>query len=161
MRADTPRSFTEEQKKRQQEIIEGHLIEADMVVTTALIPGRKAPILVPAHVVEKMRPGSVIVDLAVSQGGNCELSEPGRTVKHGVTIIAEPNVPALLSTDASNMYSRNIFALLSDIVDRKNDAALTLNLEDEVVDGALIIKDGEVRHEPTKKAMGLEVGSKS
>jgi len=155
------KELTDEQKQRQQEIIESHLVEADLVITTALIPGRKAPILVPARVVEKMRPGSVIVDLAVSQGGNCELSEPGRVVKHGVTIIAEPNVPALLPTDASAMFARNVFALLCDVVDKKNDAAIVLNLEDEVVAGALIVHGGDVRHEPTKKAMGLEVGSKS
>ncbi len=153
------KELTDEQKKRQQEIIESHLVEADMVVTTALIPGRPAPKLVPAHVVERMRPGSVIVDLAVSQGGNCELSEPGTVVKHGVTIIGEPNVPAMLPTDASSMYARNVLALLSDIVDRKANAALKLDLEDEVVDKSLILKDGEVRHEPTQKA--LELTSKS
>src|SRR5690606_3849844 len=156
------KELTAEQKQRQQEIIERHLVEADMVITTALIPGRPAPKLVPAHVVEKMRPGSVIVDLAVAQGGNCELSEIGTVVKHGVTIIGEPNVPALLPTDASSVYARNIQALLTDIVDRKAGGALKLDLSDEVVDKSLILKDGDVRHEPTKKALSdLEVTSKS
>ncbi len=156
------KELTAEQKQRQQEIIERHLIDADMVITTALIPGRPAPKLVPAHVVEKMRPGSVIVDLAVAQGGNCELSELGTVVKHGVTIIGEPNVPALLPTDASSVYARNILALLTDIVDRKAGGALVLDLSDEVVDKSLILKDGDVRHEPTKNALNdLEVTSKS
>ncbi|MGE0708051.1 MAG: Re/Si-specific NAD(P)(+) transhydrogenase subunit alpha [Planctomycetota bacterium] len=147
------KELTAEQKQRQQEIIESHLVAADMVVTTALIPGRPAPKLVPAHVVEKMRPGSVIVDLAVSQGGNCELSEPGVCKKHGVTIIGETNVPALLPSDASALYARNVLALLQDIVDRKEGGALKLNLEDEVIAGSLIIQGGEVRHEKTKEAM--------
>jgi len=147
------KELTDEQKKRQQEIIESHLVEADMVVCTALIPGRPAPLLVPARVVEKMRHGSVIVDLAVSQGGNCELSEPGRVVKHGVTIVGEPNVPALLSTDASSVYARNILALINDLVDKKEGGAIKLDLEDEVIAGSLIIQDGEVRHGPTKEAI--------
>jgi len=151
------KELTDEQKKRQQEIIESHLIAADMVVTTALIPGRPAPVLVPGHVVEKMRAGAVIVDLAVSQGGNCELSEPGEVVKHGVTIIGETNVPATLSTDSSAVYSRNVLALLMDVVDKKDEAKIKLDLEDEVIDKSLIIKDGEIRHERTKEAVaGLE-----
>lgn len=151
------KELTDEQKKRQQEIIESHLTAADMIVCTALIPGRPAPLLVPGHVVEKMRQGAVIVDLAVSQGGNCELSEPGTVVKHGVTIIGEPNVPALLSTDASAVYARNVLALLMDVIDKKDDAKLTLNLEDEVIDKSLIIQDGEIRHQRTKEAVaGLE-----
>ncbi|NRA94635.1 MAG: Re/Si-specific NAD(P)(+) transhydrogenase subunit alpha [Planctomycetes bacterium] len=147
------KELTDEQKKRQQEIIESHLVEADMVVCTALIPGRQAPVLVPAHVVEKMKHGAVIVDLAVSQGGNCELSEPGRVTKHGVTIIGEPNVPAMLPTDASNVYARNILALVMDVVDKNAGGAIKLDLEDEVIDGALIIHDGEVRHGPTSEAI--------
>lgn len=151
------KELTDEQKKRQQEIIESHLIAADMVVTTALIPGRPAPVLIPAHVVEKMKQGAVIVDLAVSQGGNCELSEPGQVEKHGVTIIGETNVPATLATDASAVYARNVLALLMDVVDKKDEAKLKLDLEDEVIDKSLIIKDGEIRHERTKEAVaGLE-----
>ncbi|MEE2713391.1 MAG: Re/Si-specific NAD(P)(+) transhydrogenase subunit alpha [Planctomycetota bacterium] len=147
------KELTDEQKQRQQEIIESHLVEADMVICTALIPGRKAPILVPAHVVEKMKQGSVIVDLAVTQGGNCALAEEGRVTKHGVTIIGEPNVPAMLATDSSNVYARNILALVMDVVDKNEGGAIKLDLEDEVVDGALIIQDGEVRHGPTREAI--------
>jgi NAD(P) transhydrogenase subunit alpha len=147
------KELTDEQKKRQQEIIVSHLVAADVVICTALIPGRKAPILVKADVVEKMRPGSVIVDLAVSQGGNCELSEPGVVTKHGVTIVGHPNVPAMLSTDASNVYARNILALVADIIDKEKEAAIKLDLEDEVVEKSLIIRDGEIRHAPTKEAV--------
>lgn len=154
------KELTDEQKKRQQEIIESHLIAADLVVTTALIPGRPAPKLIPAHVVERMRAGSVIVDLAVSQGGNCELSEPGEVVKHGVTILGETNVPATLATDASAVYSRNVLALMSDIIDKKDGGKLKLDLEDEVIEKSLIIQDGVVRHEKTKEAIaGLEGNS--
>ncbi len=155
------KELTDEQKQRQQEIIESHLVEADMVICTALIPGRPAPRLVAGHVVEKMRAGSVIVDLAVSQGGNCELSEVGRVTKHGVTIIGEPNVPALLPTDASSVYARNILALIMDVVDKKEGGAIKLDLEDEVVDGALIIQDGDVRHGPTKEAIASHGGASS
>ncbi|HBP17898.1 MAG TPA: Re/Si-specific NAD(P)(+) transhydrogenase subunit alpha [Planctomycetes bacterium] len=147
------KELTDEQKKRQAEIIESHLIAADLVICTALIPGRPAPKLISASTVEKMKEGAVIVDLAVSQGGNCELAETGIVTKHGVTIVGEPNVPATLASDASAMYARNILALVMDIVDRENDAAIKLDLEDEVIDGALIIKDGEVRNERTKKAI--------
>lgn len=148
------KELTDEQKKKQQEIIQSHLTAADVVICTALIPGRKAPILVPAHVVEGMRAGSVIVDLAVSQGGNCELSEPGVVTKHGVTIVGHPNVPAMLSTDASALYARNVLALIQDIIDKDNEAAIKLDLEDEVVAGSLIIHKGEIRHERTKDAVG-------
>lgn len=147
------KELTDEQKKRQAEIIESHLIAADLVICTALIPGRPAPKLISASTVEKMKEGAVIVDLAVSQGGNCELAETGIVTKHGVTIVGEPNVPATLASDASAMYARNILALVMDIVDRENDAAIKLDLEDEVIDGSLIIKEGEVRNERTKKAI--------
>ena len=147
------KELTDEQKRRQAEIIESHLIAADLVICTALIPGRPAPKLISAATVEKMKEGAVIVDLAVSQGGNCELAEPGIVTKHGVTIVGEPNVPATLASDASAMYARNILALVMDIVDRENDAAIKPDLEDEVIDGSLIIKEGEVRNERTKKAI--------
>jgi NAD(P) transhydrogenase subunit alpha len=150
------KALTPEQLKKQQEIVQEHLVAADMVITTALVPGRKAPVLVPTHVVEKMRPGAVIVDLAVQQGGNCELSEPGQTVvKHNVTIIGELNVPALLATDASSVYARNVLALVNDIMDKekKGEGVVKLDTSDEVIDKALIIHAAEIRHEPTKEAV--------
>jgi len=155
------KALTPEQLEKQQEVVEQHLLQADLVITTALVPGKKAPVLVPARVVEKMRPGSVVVDLAVQQGGNCELSEPGATVvKHGVTIIGELNVPGLLAHDASAVYARNVLALVQDLHD-KESGDLKLDLEDEVIDKSLIIKDGEVRHEPTKEAIAALEGVSS
>ena len=150
------KALTPEQLKKQQEVVEQHLVAADLVVTTALVPGRKAPVLVPTHVVEKMRPGSVIVDLAVQQGGNCELSEPGQTVtKHDVVIVGELNVPGLLPFDASAVYARNVLALVTDILDKekKGEGVVKLDFEDEVIDKSLIIHGGEIRHEPTKEAV--------
>lgn len=150
------KALTPEQLKKQQEVVEQHLIAADMVVTTALVPGRKAPVLVPAHVVEKMRPGSVIVDLAVQQGGNCELSEPGQTVtKHDVVLIGELNVPGLLPFDASAVYARNVLALVTDVMDKekKGEGVVKLDFSDEVIDKSLIIHGGEIRHAPTKDAV--------
>ncbi len=148
------KELTPEQLARQQQVVREHLVAADLVVTTALVPGRKAPLLVPADVVEAMKPGSVIVDLAASQGGNCALTEPGKTVeKHGVTILGELNAPALVPTDASAVYARNLLALLQDMTKKDAPGQVTVDLKDEVVDGALIIHQGEVRHAPTREAI--------
>ncbi len=159
------KELTKEQLERQQQVVAEHLVLADMIITTALIPGRKAPLLVPADVVKKMRPGSVIVDLAVQQGGNCELSEPGQTVvREGVTIIGALNVPALVPTDASAVYARNLLAVVQDITDKKAPGTIKLDLSDEVVDKSLVIHSGEVRHAPTKDAvakLGQPAGSAS
>lgn len=148
------KELTKEQLERQRQVVAEHLVLADMIITTALIPGRKAPVLVPADVVKRMRPGSVIVDLAVQQGGNCELSEPGETVvREGVTIIGALNVPALVATDASAVYSRNLLAVVQDLTDKKAPGVIKLNLEDEVIEKSLIIHAGEVRHAPTREAV--------
>jgi NAD(P) transhydrogenase subunit alpha len=148
------KELTPEQQAKQQAVIREHLVLADMIVTTALIPGRKAPVLVPASVVQAMRPGSVIVDLATSQGGNCELSVPGQTVeRHGVTIIGALDVPALVPADASAVYARNILALIQDMTDaKKAPGQLTINDKDEVVTATLVIHQGQVRHAPTREA---------
>ncbi len=148
------KELSKEQLAKQQQVVAEHLVLADLIITTALIPGRKAPILVPADVVKRMRPGSVIVDLAVQQGGNCELSEPGQTVvREGVTIIGVLNVPALVPTDASAVYARNLLAIVQDITDKKAPGTIKLDLSDEVVDKSLVIHAGEVRHAPTKDAV--------
>ena len=154
------RELTPEEQKKQQEIVREHLIQADAIITTALIPGRPAPKLVPAEVVQKMRSGSVIVDLAAAQGGNCELCEPGQTVvKHGVTIVGEKNLPALIPADTSAVYARNILALLQDCLDKQGQLKLDAVLKaegkdkDEVIDAMLIIHQGEVRHAPTREAI--------
>jgi NAD(P) transhydrogenase subunit alpha len=143
--------------RKQQEIVAKHLVDADVVITTALIPGKPAPKLVPAEVVERMRPGSVIVDLAVEQGGNCPLSEAGRNVrKHGVLIIGHRNLPATLPADASMMYSRNVLALLGDIVKK---GELTLDASDEIMRGALLTHGSGVVHPGIAGQLGLAVAS--
>src|SRR5204863_2984115 len=115
----------------------------DVVITTALIPGRPAPVLVTEDMVKSMKPGSVIVDLAAAQGGNCPLTEAGRTVvKHGVTLIGETNLPALVAADASALYARNLLDFLKLIVDK--DGKLALNMQDEIVAATLVCKDGQV-----------------
>lgn len=148
------KELTAEQKEKQRQVVRAHLVEADLIVTTAQIPGKKAPVLVQRDVVEAMRPGSVIVDLAAGSGGNCELTEAGKTVvKHGVTIIGSVDVPALVPTDASAVYARNLLCVVQDITDKKTPGTITLDLKDEVVDKSLIIHQGEVRHAPTKEAV--------
>jgi H+-translocating NAD(P) transhydrogenase subunit alpha len=133
--------------QKQQQILTDKITKADVVITTALIPGRPAPRLVSADMVKGMKPGSVIVDLAVEQGGNCELSEAGKTVvKHGVKIIGEANLPASMPYDASIMFSRNVLQLL--LLFAKG-GQLKLDLNDEVIKGTLLTHDGAVFHAPT------------
>jgi H+-translocating NAD(P) transhydrogenase subunit alpha len=139
---------SEEYLRKQKEVLFKHITEADVVITTALVPGRKAPVLVTAEMVQNMRPGSVILDMAVEFGGNCELSEAGKTVvKHGVKIIGEPNIPALLPQQSSDLYSKNILALLQHI---SKDGNVNLNLDDEIVKGSLITYNGQLVHERTR-----------
>ena len=139
---------SEEFLKKQKELIFKHVTNADIVITTALVPGRKAPVLVTEEMIKNMRPGSVVLDMAVEFGGNCEISENGKTVKkYGVTIIGEPNLPSLVATNASEVYSKNIMALLDYIV---KDNELKFDLEDEIVKGALITYNKEVIQERTK-----------
>jgi NAD(P) transhydrogenase subunit alpha len=117
---------------------------ADVVITTALIPGRPAPVLVTEEMVQAMKPGSVIVDLAAPQGGNCPLTVPGQTVvKHGVTLVGETNLPALVAADASALYARNVLDFLKLIVTK--EATLKIDLEDDIVAACLMTQDGQVR----------------
>jgi NAD(P) transhydrogenase subunit alpha len=139
--------------KQQQEIVGRHVAAADAVITTALVPGRPAPKLLPAWMVEKMKPGAVIIDLAVEQGGNCELSELDREVrKHGVLIIGPSNLPATLPADASLLYSRNVLALLQNILTK--EGALNIDVTDDVTSGTLLTNDGKVVHGPTAARLG-------
>src|SRR5690606_33669053 len=125
------RPMPESWMKRQAALVAERIKQADIVITTALIPGRKAPVLVTEDMVKTMKPGSVIVDLAVEQGGNCPLSEPDRTVeKHGVTLIGETNLPALVAADASALYARNVLDFLKLIVDK--EGKLAIDLDDEI-----------------------------
>ncbi len=136
---------------KQQEILSARIAQADVVITTALVPGRPAPKLVTAAMVERMKPGSVIVDLAVEQGGNCELSELNKTViKHGVKIIGEANMAASLAADASTLFARNVLSLLMLFA---KGGELKLDLNDEVIKGTLLTHAGEIIHQPTKDAI--------
>ena len=139
---------SEEFLKKQKELIFKHVTEADIVITTALVPGKKAPVLVTEEMVKNMKPGSVVLDMAVEFGGNCEVSEKGKTVKkYGVTIIGEPNLPSLVPTHSSDMYSKNILALIQHI---GKEGKIELRLEDEIVKGSLITHNGEVFNERIK-----------
>lgn len=134
--------------KKQQELIFKHVTEADIVITTALVPGKKAPILVTEEMVKHMRAGSVVLDMATEFGGNCEISEKGKTVKkYDVTIIGESNLPSLVPTHASEMYSKNILSLIQHI---SKDGKINLNLDDEIVKGCLITRNGEVINQRVK-----------
>ena len=142
---------SEEFLKRQKELIFKHVTEADIVITTALVPGKKAPVLVTEEMVKNMRPGSVVLDMAVEFGGNCEISELGKIVKkYGVTIIGEPNLPSLVPTHSSEMYSKNILNLLMHI---SKEGKVELNMEDEIVKGSLITYNGEVVHPMIKELL--------
>jgi len=134
--------------QKQKETIFKHVTEADIVITTALVPGRKAPILVSEEMVKNMKPGSVILDMATEFGGNCEVSEKGKTVKkYGVSIIGESNIPSLVATHASEMYSKNILNLILHI---GKEGKVTLDLNDEIVKGSLITQNGEVINQRVK-----------
>jgi len=134
--------------KKQKELIFKHITEADIVITTALVPGKKAPILVTEEMVKNMRPGSVVLDMAVEFGGNCELSENGKTVvKNSVTIIGEPNLPSLVPYHCSEMYAKNIQNLIEY---SSKEGIFNHNLEDEILGGATIVKDGLVVNDRTK-----------
>jgi H+-translocating NAD(P) transhydrogenase subunit alpha len=147
------KELAEDAAKRQQEAMAEAIGRFDVVITTALVPGRRAPLLVTAAAVENMKPGSVIVDMAGESGGNCELTEPGETVvKHDVTIAAPLNLPGDMPDHASQLYSRNVSALLELMVD--DEGALKLDFEDAVIAGACITRDGEIVHEGAKQAVG-------
>lgn len=137
--------------KKQKELIFKHITEADIVITTALIPGKKAPLLITEEMVKNMKPGSVILDMATEFGGNCELSEMGKViVKYNVTIIGETNLPSLVPFHASDMYAKNI---LNMIEYSNKDGNFIHNMDDEIIKGATIVKDGLVVHEKTKEIL--------
>ena len=140
---------TEEFKQKQQQAINDHAAKANVVICTAQIPGKKAPLLLPTHAVEAMKPGSVIIDLAASSGGNCELTKDNETVMHkGVTIIGESNYPAHKPIDASRMFGKNVLNFMKLII--AEEGKLNLNFEDEIVKGTCITHNGEVYNERVK-----------
>jgi NAD(P) transhydrogenase subunit alpha len=137
--------------RKQQELLGKTVAGADVVITTALVPGKRAPILVTAEMVQAMRPGSVVVDLAAEQGGNCALTEPGQeVVKHGVTIVGLTNLPSTMPNHASLMYGKTVTNYLLHLV---KEGAIKLDLEDELTRGPLVTRDGQVVHEVVKGAM--------
>lgn len=137
--------------QKQKDLIFKHVTNADIVITTALVPGRKAPVLVTEEMVKNMRPGSVVLDMAVEFGGNCEVSEKGKIVnKYGVTLIGEPNLPSLVPTHSSDVYAKNILALLEHI---SKEGKVELNFDDEIVKGSVITHNGEVVQERTKSLL--------
>jgi NAD(P) transhydrogenase subunit alpha len=147
------RELTPEEQKAQQEALNEALGGFDVVITTALIPGRPAPKLVTAAGVKNMKPGSVIVDMAGEAGGNTELTKPGETIVEDDVVIASPlNLPSTMPEHASQLYARNVMALLELITGEEGE--LNLNFDDEVVAGACITRDGEIVHEGAKKAAG-------
>ena len=147
------RELSEVHIRREKELIHNHAIQADVIITTALIPGKPAPMLVSAETVAAMRPGSVIVDLAGEQGGNCELTVPGTTVvRHDVTIIAPLNISSDLAYHASAMYAKNVGAL---VVLMAPKGELNLNFGDDIINAVCVTAEGAVRHNPTRLRLGL------
>ncbi|HWB47331.1 MAG TPA: Re/Si-specific NAD(P)(+) transhydrogenase subunit alpha [Hyphomicrobiaceae bacterium] len=140
-----------EYQKKQAELVASHIKGQDIVVTTALIPGRPAPKLISAAMVESMKAGSVIVDLAAERGGNCELTEPGKTIEHkGVKIAGPLNLAGEVPVNASSLYAKNLLAFLEPMFDKK-EKALKVNWDDEIVKGTLVARDGRIVHPNLQK----------
>ncbi|MBS0280675.1 MAG: Re/Si-specific NAD(P)(+) transhydrogenase subunit alpha [Proteobacteria bacterium] len=144
------KEMSAEYQAKQAALIAETIKKQDIIITTALIPGRKAPVLVSEEMIKTMKPGSVIVDLAAEAGGNTPLTKSGEVVEvHGVTIMGYSNLPGRLAVDASSLYARNLFNFVSLLVDKKT-GALAIDWNDEIVKGALVAKDGEVVHPAVK-----------
>ena len=140
----------EEFKKKQKQLIHDHASKSNVVICTAQIPGRKAPVLIEKHTVEAMKPGSVIIDLAASTGGNCELTEDGKTVvKEGVTIVGNSSYPSEMPNDASRMYGNNLINFLKLLIDE--DGGLILDFEDEIVSGTCMVNEKEIMSDWLRK----------
>lgn len=141
--------------QKQKDMISKHIADADIVITTALVIGKKAPLLVTEQMVKSMKPGSVIVDMAVESGGNCELSEFNKTVvKHGVTLIGEANLPALVPVNASELYAKNISTLLLHLATKEG---FKWEMDEEITKGSLITHQGELVHSFTKEILSKTV----
>jgi len=150
------RELTADAIERQRQLMVSHIGAADVVITTALVPGKPAPVLITEEAVIAMRDGSVIVDLAAEAGGNCPLTEADRTViKHGVTIIGETNLPGTVPGHASQLYARNIGTFIAHIL---KDGALNLDFDDEITRDTCLTHGGEILHRPTREALALREG---
>ena len=142
---------SEDYKKQQQMLIHNHISKSDVVVTTALIPGKPAPSLIPESMVNSMKPGSIIMDLASENGGNCELTKKDEIITHnGVTIDGSSNIPGSMPVHASELYAKNITAFITYMIE---DGELKLNLDDEIISGSMYTHQGEITHEPTQEAI--------
>lgn len=147
------RELTAEERAKQQEALDARIAVADAVITTASVPGRKAPIIVTRAAVERMKPGAVIIDIAAEQGGNCELTRAGETVLHqGVKIVGPINLPGQLAHNASEMYARNLFNFLRPAIGAEGQ--LAIDWQDEVFRDACLTHDGAIKHEATRQALG-------
>ena len=140
------RELTDEEKAKAQEIVDRHIVEADAVITTAAIPGRPSPKLISAAVVEKMKPGAVIIDMAAEGGGNCELTRPGEQYNHpnGVFIYGPLNIPGMLPVHASDQYARNLMHFLTPLI---AEGELKLDWDDEILAGSVLTRDGVIVNE--------------
>lgn len=145
------RELTAEERRRQQEVLDEHIAAADAVITTAAVPGKRAPILIPAALVERMRLGSVIVDLGAESGGNCELSQPGETITaHGVTIIAPLNLASTMAWQASDYFAKNLLHFLLPMI---HDGVFAPDWENEIVAGTLLARGGAIVQESIRLAL--------
>lgn len=145
-KAGYAKEMSEDYKRKQAELVADTVAKQDIVITTALVPGKPAPTLVSQEMVERMKPGAIIVDLAVEQGGNCPLSKPGEIVEHdGVTIMGKLNLAGLLAVDASSMYARNLYNFISPFID-KESGRLEIDWDDEVIKGTALTREGKVVH---------------
>lgn len=152
------KEVSDETQRRQQSALSDVVAKSDVVITTAQIPGSPAPLLVSVEMVERMSPGSVIVDVAAASGGNCELTRPGETIVHnGVSILGPTDLPGRVAHDASQMYARNLAAFVSRVTG--DNAAPKIDFDDEIVSGACITHNGRVTHPVVRRAMGLEGGT--
>jgi len=146
---------TEEFKKKQQELIQQRAIAADVVIATAQIPGRKAPLLILKETVQSMKPGSVIIDLAASTGGNCELTQNGKNVVvHGINIIGKSDYPSEMPSDASKMFGCNIINLLKILADKEGN--LVLNMQDDIINGTTAIHGKEYISQRVRQMLNIK-----
>ncbi|MFN2338123.1 MAG: Re/Si-specific NAD(P)(+) transhydrogenase subunit alpha [Gammaproteobacteria bacterium] len=145
------RELTDEEKQKQQAVLEKHIAAADVVITTAAIPGRASPRIISTAVVEQMKPGAVIIDLAAEGGGNCEVTQPGEQIEHqGVIVYGPLNVPSQLAVHASEMYAKNLLNFLTPML---QEGEFTPDWEDEVISGSLLTHAGEIKHGPSREAV--------
>jgi NAD(P) transhydrogenase subunit alpha len=149
------RQVTDETQRRQQEALVKSVADTEVLITTAQVPGRTAPLLVSREMVERMKRGSVIVDVAAPTGGNCEVTRPGETINYkGVLVIGPTDLPGRVAVDASHMYARNLTAFIGRLTDENGD--LVIDFDDNIVTGACITHDGRVTHPVARRALGLD-----